>query len=89
VRTRKEEYLPDKSGHWNLTEGGVQAAKTKGPKETNRYLNEFNIRAVEPSDHPELVAEDVAEDHTAPDSGRQVIRLSRSTCSAYLCCYSF
>jgi len=37
-------------------------AKTKGPKKTNRYPDEFKIRAVQLADHPDILAKDVAAD---------------------------
>ncbi len=37
-------------------------AKIKGPKKTNRYPDEFKIRAVQLADHPDILAKDVAED---------------------------
>ena len=36
-------------------------AKTKGPKKTNRYPDEFKIKAVQLADHPDILAKDVAE----------------------------
>ena len=33
--------LPKESGHQNITKGGVQMARIKGPKKTNRYPDEF------------------------------------------------
>ena len=37
-------------------------ARMKGPKKTNRYPDEFKIKAVQLADHPDIVAKDVAED---------------------------
>ena len=37
-------------------------AKMKGPKKTNRYPDEFKIKAVQLADHPDILAKDVAED---------------------------
>lgn len=37
-------------------------ARMKGPKKTNRYSNEFKIKAVQLADHPDILAKDVAED---------------------------
>jgi len=37
-------------------------AKIKGPKKTNRYPDEFNIKAIQLADHPDILAKDVAED---------------------------
>ena len=37
-------------------------ARMKGPKKTNRYPNEFKIKAVQLADHPDILAKDVAED---------------------------
>ena len=37
-------------------------ARIKGPKKTNRYPDEFMIKAVQLADHPEILAKDVAED---------------------------
>ena len=37
-------------------------ARIKGPKKTNRYPDEFKIKAVELADHPQLLAKDVAQD---------------------------
>lgn len=37
-------------------------AKMKGPKKTNRYPDEFKIKAVELADHSDILAKDVAED---------------------------
>jgi transposase len=37
-------------------------AKIKGPKKTNRYPDEFKIRAVQLADHPDILAKDVAAD---------------------------
>ena len=37
-------------------------AKIKGPKKTNRYPDEFKIKAVQLADHPDILAKDVAED---------------------------
>jgi len=34
----------------------------KGPKKTNRYPDEFKIKAVQLADHPDILAKDVAED---------------------------
>lgn len=36
-------------------------AKRKGPKKTNRYPEEFKIKAVQLADHPDILAKDVAE----------------------------
>jgi len=40
--------------------GGVQVARMKGPKKTNRYPDEFKIKAVQLADHPDILAKDVA-----------------------------
>ena len=37
-------------------------ARIKGPKKTNRYPDEFKIRAVQLADHPDILAKDVAAD---------------------------
>ena len=37
-------------------------AKIKGPKKTNRYPDEFKIKAIQLADHPDILAKDVAED---------------------------
>ena len=37
-------------------------ARTKGPKKTKRYPDEFKIRAVQLAEHPDILAKDVAED---------------------------
>ena len=37
-------------------------ARMKGPKKTNRYPDDFKIKAVELADHPDILAKDVAED---------------------------
>jgi len=37
-------------------------AKIKGPKKTNRYPDEYKIKAVQLADHPDILAKDVAED---------------------------
>jgi transposase len=37
-------------------------ARNKGPKKTNRYPDEFKIRAVQLADHSDILAKDVAED---------------------------
>ena len=37
-------------------------AKIKGPKKTNRYPDEFKIKAVQLADHIDILAKDVAED---------------------------
>ena len=37
-------------------------AKMKGPKKTNRYPDEFKIKAIQLADHPDILAKDVAED---------------------------
>ena len=37
-------------------------ARMKGPKKTNRYPDEFKIKAVQLADHPDILAKDVAED---------------------------
>jgi len=37
-------------------------ARIKGPKKTNRYPDEFKIKAVQLADHPDILAKDVAED---------------------------
>ena len=37
-------------------------AKIKGPKKTNRYPDEFKIKAMQLADHPDILAKDVAED---------------------------
>ena len=37
-------------------------AKMTGPKKTNRYPDEFKIKAVQLADHPDILAKDVAED---------------------------
>ncbi|MDY6792536.1 MAG: transposase [Thermodesulfobacteriota bacterium] len=34
----------------------------KGPKKTNRYSDEFKIKAVQLANHPDILAKDVAED---------------------------
>jgi transposase-like protein len=36
-------------------------AKRKGPKKTNRYPEEFKIKAVQLADHPDILAKNVAE----------------------------
>ena len=36
-------------------------ARMKGPKKTNRYPDEFKIKAVHLADHPDILAKDVAE----------------------------
>ena len=36
--------------------------RMKGPKKTNRYPDEFKIKAVQLADHPDILAKDVAED---------------------------
>jgi len=41
--------------------GGVRMAKRKGPKKTNRYPEEFKIKAVQLADHPDILAKNVAE----------------------------
>ncbi len=35
-------------------------ARMKGPKKTNRYPDEFKIKAVQLADHPDILAKDVA-----------------------------
>jgi transposase len=37
-------------------------ARMKGPKKTNRYPEEFKIKAVQLADYPDILAKDVAED---------------------------
>ena len=37
-------------------------ARMKGPKKTNRYPDEFKIKAIQLADHPDILAKDVAED---------------------------
>jgi transposase len=37
-------------------------ARIKGPKKTNRYPDEFKIKAVQLAEHPDILAKDVAED---------------------------
>ena len=37
-------------------------AKRKGPKKTNRYPDDFKIKAVQLADHPDILAKNVAED---------------------------
>ena len=37
-------------------------ARIKGPKKTNRYPDEFKIKAIQLADHPDILAKDVAED---------------------------
>ena len=37
-------------------------ARIKGPKKTNRYPDDFKIKAVQLADHPNILAKDVAED---------------------------
>lgn len=37
-------------------------ARMKGPKKTNRYPDEFKVKAVQLADHPDILAKDVAED---------------------------
>jgi len=37
-------------------------ARMKGPKKTNRYPDDFKIKAVQLADHPDILAKDVAED---------------------------
>ena len=37
-------------------------ARIKGPKKTNRYPDDFKIKAVQLADHPDILAKDVAED---------------------------
>jgi transposase-like protein len=37
-------------------------AKIKGPKKTNRYPDEFKIKAIQLAAHPDILAKDVAED---------------------------
>jgi len=37
-------------------------ARIKGPKKTNRYPDEYKIKAVQLADHPDILAKDVAED---------------------------
>jgi transposase len=37
-------------------------ARIKGPKKTNRYPDEFKIRAIQLADHHDILAKDVAED---------------------------
>ena len=44
------------------TIGGVQVARMKGPKTTNRYPDELMIKAVQLADHPDFLVKDVAED---------------------------
>jgi len=37
-------------------------AKIKGPKKTNRYPDEFKIKAIQLAAYPDILAKDVAED---------------------------
>jgi len=37
-------------------------ARIKGPKKTNRYPDEFKIRAIQLAAHQDILAKDVAED---------------------------
>jgi transposase len=37
-------------------------ARMKGPKKTNRYPDEFKIKAVQLAHHPDILAKDVAEE---------------------------
>ena len=37
-------------------------ARIKGPKKTNRYPDEFKIKAIQLAAHPDILAKDVAED---------------------------
>jgi transposase len=37
-------------------------ARIKGPKKTNRYPDDFKIKAIQLADHPDILAKDVAED---------------------------
>ncbi len=37
-------------------------ARRKGPKKTNRYPDEFKIKAIQLAGHPDILAKDVAED---------------------------
>ena len=37
-------------------------ARMKGPKKTNRYPDEFKIKAVQLADHPDIFAKDIAAD---------------------------
>jgi transposase len=37
-------------------------ARMKGPKKTNRYPDEFKIKAVQLAGHPDILAKDVAEE---------------------------
>ena len=37
-------------------------ARIKGPKKTNRYPDEFKIKAVQLAAHPDILAKEVAED---------------------------
>jgi transposase-like protein len=37
-------------------------ASMKGPKKTNRYPDEFKIKALQLADRPDILAKDVAED---------------------------
>lgn len=37
-------------------------AKIKGPKRTNRYPDEYKIKAVQPANHPDILAKNVADD---------------------------
>jgi len=37
-------------------------ARTRGPKKTSRYADEFKIKAVELADYPDILAKDVATD---------------------------
>lgn len=37
-------------------------ARIKGLKKTNRYPDEFKIKAVQLADHPDILAKDVADD---------------------------
>jgi transposase len=37
-------------------------ARMKGPKKTNRYPDEFKIKAVQLANHPDILAKDVAEE---------------------------
>ena len=39
--------------------GGVQMARMKGPKKTNRYPDDFKIKAVQLADHPDILANSV------------------------------
>ena len=36
--------------------------RMKGPKKTNRYPDEFKIKAVQLANHPDILAKDVADE---------------------------